>query len=118
MSTLFLTDCEISGNVAEITYGTSVSFKVKDGDGVVLCFWLDISDLPTILRGETEISIDRLTVGDEVDVTLESCAIVSIDVKGEEDTITGELTSITTTANGTGLGAQDHRWEYNDADGR
>jgi hypothetical protein len=95
------TDCEISGSVEEIDYGTSVSFKIKNDDGVVLCFWLDISELPTILRGETEISIDRLNTGDTVAVTLESCEIVSIDVEGEEDTVTGVLTSVITTASGT-----------------
>ncbi len=87
--------------MGEIEYGTTVTLKITDDDDVVFCFLLDISDLPTILRGGSEISIDRLNTGDAVTVTLESCAIVEISVEGEEDTITGELTSIITTTDGT-----------------
>ena len=94
-------DCEIAGNVTEISYGTTVTLKIEDESNTVYSFALDISDLPDILRGETEISIDRLSIGDEVTITVEDCAVASVVAEGTEDTLTGQLTSITTTVDGT-----------------
>lgn len=95
------TDSELSGSITKIGYGTEVTLKIKDEAGVTYRFLLDISDLPTIKRGDTTISIDRLIVGDEVIVARENCEIASIKVGDNSDKITGELTSITTTAKGT-----------------
>ncbi|MEA4813754.1 MAG: S-layer homology domain-containing protein [Oscillospiraceae bacterium] len=95
------TDSELSGSITEIGYGTEVTFKIKDKAGSTYRFLLDISDLPTIKRGDTTISIDRLSVGDEVTVSTKNCDITSIKVGDNSDKITGELTSITKTTNGT-----------------
>ena len=95
------TDSELSGSITEIAYGTKVTFKIKDKAGSTYRFLFDISDLPTIKRGDTTISIDRLSVGSEVTVTTKNCEITSIKVGDNSDKITGELTSITTTTNGT-----------------
>ncbi|MGE4354758.1 MAG: S-layer homology domain-containing protein, partial [Oscillospiraceae bacterium] len=94
-------DCEQTGDITEITYGTTVALKIQDSSNMVYCFALDISDLPTILRGETKISLDRLSAGDAVTVTVENCAVASIVAEGSGDTITGELTSVVATIGGT-----------------
>jgi len=92
---------ELNGTISEITYGTSVSMKINDEKGTKYCFSLDISDLPTIKRGDIDISIDRLKVGNAVTLVIKNCEITSITAKGSENKLTGRLTSITTTANGT-----------------
>ena len=94
-------DFELSGTITEITYGTSVSLKVKVESGECYAFLLDISNLPTIKRGAVSISIDRLKAGNEVTVVMKNCEISSIVAKGSENKLTGKLTSITTTASGT-----------------
>ena len=95
------TDGELSGSITEIGYGTEVTFKIKDKNGVAYCFLFNISALPAITRGNTSISIDRLSVGDKVTVVTKNCEITSIKVENSSDKITGELTSITTTTKGT-----------------
>jgi hypothetical protein len=92
---------ELNGTISELNYGTSVTMKIKDEAGVKYCFSFDITNLPTIKRGETTISIDRLKVGNEVTAILKSGIITSIGAKGSEDRYTGKLTSTTTTSNGT-----------------
>lgn len=92
---------ELSGTISEIAYGDSVSMKISDEKGMNYCFSLDISDLPTIKRGDIDISVDRLKVGNIVTVTIKNCEITSIVAKGSENKLTGRLTSVTTTANGT-----------------
>lgn len=94
-------DHELSGTISYLEYGTTVTLKVKDADGVVYCFTLDISTLPKIKRGDMTISIDRLKTGDAVTVTQNNCAVTLIQETGAENQVTGELTSITTTVSGT-----------------
>lgn len=102
-------DYEITGEISAITYGTTVSLDVKDTDGTVFCFYLGISDLPAIYRGTTAVTIDRLSVGEAVTVTVKNCDVSSIVTEGSEDTVTGKLISITMTTSGTQwvVGADD-----------
>lgn len=94
-------DFELNGTISEVTYGTSVLLKVKDEAGAKYSFPLNISDLPTIKRGDTTISIDRLKVGNEVTVVIKNGDTTAIVVKGSGNKLTGKVTSITTTTNGT-----------------
>ncbi len=92
---------ELTGVISQIDYGTTVTFKVTDDAGTKYRFLLNISRLPQILRGSTAISIDRLKTGGAVTVMLERCEIATIVSTGTETTLTGELTSISTTKSGT-----------------
>lgn len=92
---------ELNGTISEISYGSSVSLKIKDEAGAKYCFSFDITNLPTIKRGDTTISIDRLKTGNEISVMLKSGVVSSINIKGSEDKYTGKLTSITTSSSGT-----------------
>lgn len=94
-------DVDVTGTITEIRYDTTVKLRVTDDDGTVFRFMLNISDLPTIERDDTIISIDRLKTGNAVTVTIEDCEVTSIIAVGSADTITGELISITTNKNGT-----------------
>jgi len=92
---------ELSGVISEIQYGTTVTFKITDTAGTKYLFLLDINRLPQILRGSTPISIDRLKAGGTVTVMTERGEVKTIVSTGTETTLTGELTSISTTKNGT-----------------
>ena len=92
---------ELSGVISEIQYGTTVTFKITDTAGTKYLFLLDINRLPHILRGSTPISIDRLKTGGTVTVITEHGEAATIISTGTETTITGELTSISMTKNGT-----------------
>ncbi len=94
-------DYELSGKVSAIIYDTTVQFKVEDSSGVVYVFLLDITALPTIKRGSTTITIDRLAQGDAVTVNAVSGAVKTITASSAEKGLTGTLSSITTTAAGT-----------------
>lgn len=92
---------QVSGSISRIDYGTTTVFKVLGEDGATYCFSLDIAALPEIKRGNTVISLDRLKAGDSVSVTLKNFAVSLIQETGAENEVTGELTSVTTTAGGT-----------------
>lgn len=92
---------EITGNISTLSYGTTITLKVTDSAGAIWYFAIDFSDLPKITRGETLLSIDRLSLGDKVVITAEIGQAATIAVEASEDTITGELISSTTTTSGT-----------------
>ncbi len=94
-------DCEISGTITALDYGTTVTLKVSDTNGALWYFPLDISNLPSITRGETAISIDRLSVGSKVIVAVDDSKVKSISSEDSENTVTGELMSVTTTTDAT-----------------
>ncbi|MGE4485824.1 MAG: S-layer homology domain-containing protein [Oscillospiraceae bacterium] len=100
-------DYETTGTISALTFGSTVKLEVTDYSGNVYSFTMDITNLPKIMRGDTVISVDRLTVGDEVLFSVENCVIASIVTSGSEDTYTGELTSITTTTEGLSWGITD-----------
>jgi hypothetical protein len=93
--------------ISTLDYGTTVTMKVTDEDGAVSYFPLDITKLPSITRGDTPVSIDRLSVGSKVIVTVEDSKIKSITTEESEDTITGELLSVTTTTDATAWVIED-----------
>lgn len=103
-------DLEFSGKVSSIAYSTTIQFKVQDKAGTIYVFPLDVTDLPTVKRGDRTITIDRLAVGDEVTVTVESTEIKTIETKSTQETISGVLSSTTTTTSGT-------YWTLMDEDG-
>lgn len=92
---------QVSGSISQIDYGTTTILKVLGEDGATYCFSLNIAALPTIKRGDSVISLDRLKAGDSVTVTLKNFSVSLIQETGSENEVTGELTSITTTTSGT-----------------
>ncbi len=101
---------DITGTIQSIVYGTTVALGVADANGTVYQFYLNISNLPGIYRGTTAITIDRLSVGDEITLAVKDCKISSIVSEDSGVTVTGELTSITTTVGGT-------KWTVESKDG-
>lgn len=108
--TAFTSDGEVTGAISDISYGTTVTLTVADKEGGAYQFQMAINDLPTIYRGTTAITIDRLSVGESVTVTVKNCAVTTIVTESSENSITGELTSITSTTDGT-------KWVITQTDG-
>ncbi len=104
-------DREISGVVSLLDYGTTVTLKVAEDGGAVWYFPLDINKLPSITRGDTVISIDRLSVGDRIIVSVDNGAVKSIASNDTANMISGELISITTTTEAT-------TWVIKDKEGK
>jgi hypothetical protein len=92
---------EMTGTITEINYGSTITMKVTDSSGIVYRFSMYFNDLPVITRGSTTISVDRLKAGNAVTIKMDDCKIVQIISTGTEDTVSGELTSITATKTGT-----------------
>lgn len=92
---------EVIGSVSSISFGQTVTMKVKDSDSRTWMFQFDITNLPAIYRDTTEISIDRLSTGDEVVIDVSKGRIRSITTTAKEATLTGEITSVVMTTSGT-----------------
>jgi hypothetical protein len=93
-------DAELTGQIQAISLGTTVTLKIKDKNGFLCTFLLDIANLPKIQRGSAAIGIDRLNIGDEITVTLADCKVSTISAVGTENTLTGELTSVIESTSG------------------
>ena len=91
------------GTITAIDYGTVITLHVQAEDGAPLCIRLDAANLPKITRGTATISIDRLRVGDSVTVYFARNVAESIEVVGQQANLSGELTAIATTIDGTSL---------------
>lgn len=91
----------LTGTIQTLTFGAPVVLEVSSEDGGSIRFLLDLADLPTIMRGDNQVSIERLSVGDEVTLTIDQCELSKISAKASEDTLDGILTSIISTAAGT-----------------
>ena len=92
---------ELSGTVTSITYGTTVTLIMTDSNGVEYSFLLDIADLPTIKRGDKTLSIDQLKTGNSITVVFASCKVASITASGTGGSVSGVLSSFTTSESGT-----------------
>lgn len=91
----------VRGSITELTYGSTVTLKTQDEDGAVYRFSFDFSALPTVTRDGKTISVDRLAKGNEVTVTSDGARVSAITVSGSVATVSGQLTAIATTTNGT-----------------
>ena len=91
----------LTGTISDITFGTTVTMKIADSNNVQYSFTFDISDLPTIKRGDATITIDRLKAGNKITIKFDKYKATLITAEGAANTITGELTSSTTSSNGT-----------------
>ena len=91
----------VSGEITAISFGSTITLKLRDDSAANYSFTLDFSSLPTVKRGEKNISIDMLTAGDRVTLSFAAGKVSKIAFAGSSSTVTGELTSVTTTPDGT-----------------
>ncbi len=91
---------ETSGELTDISYGTTVVLTVTAPDGTVSTFDLDVSDLPAIKRGDKSSSLDKLKVGDTVTVSVKFNKVTLIESEGQEANLKGTITRIVQEADG------------------
>lgn len=91
----------VSGTVTSVGYGTTMTLKLQDSAGAVYSYSFDFSALPTVTRGGKTVTIDRIAVGESVTLGFSGGTVAAIAVSGTTETVSGELTAITTTLNGT-----------------
>ncbi|MEA4895208.1 MAG: S-layer homology domain-containing protein [Oscillospiraceae bacterium] len=94
-------DKTLAGTVSEVKYGTTISLKIEDSTGIMYSFQFAISALPTITRGDATVTIDRIKAGGTVTLTIDDAKVTKIVIEGSANTISGVVTSITTSTGGT-----------------
>lgn len=106
----YSTPITVTGTISRLQYAATVDLRVTDEAGVVWTFPLRISSLPAITHGGTTISLDRLSVDDEVLITMQGSTVKSIALVDTVEYVSGVLTSVLTSADGT-------QWFLSRADG-
>ncbi|MBP5224775.1 MAG: hypothetical protein J6Z38_04255, partial [Lachnospiraceae bacterium] len=91
----------ISGQVGAVNYDTTVTMAVKEANKPDAVIYMDLADMPAIKRGSLSITVDRLSEGEDIKVTIKGGEVARIDTQGKDATMTGQLTIITRTINDT-----------------
>ena len=100
----------VSGTVTELSYGTTMTLKLRDANAASYSYSFDFSSLPTVTRGGKTVTVDRIAVGDSVTLAFSGGTVSAIAISGTTTTVTGQLTAVTTTLTGT-------TWTVTTADG-
>ena len=100
----------INGKVGTIAYDTIVTMTVKEDGEADAVLYMDLSDMPSIKRGAMTITIDRLTEGEDIKVTVKGGEVTRIETRGKDASMEGQLTIITRTISNT-------TWTIKGADG-
>lgn len=96
--------------VTAVSYGTTVTLKLKDSGSAAYSYSFDFSSLPTVTRGGKAVTIDRIVVGTDVTLGFSGGNVSTIAISGTSATVSGELSAVTTTLTGT-------TWSITTADG-
>ena len=91
----------INGQVGAVNYDSIVTMTVKEDKKADAVLYMDLADMPTIKRGSLSITVDRLTEGEDIKVTIKGGEVTRIDTQGKDATMEGQLTIITRTINDT-----------------
>lgn len=108
---VFNTTISVNGTLTELIYGSIVDVRIKDENGIIWYYGLDVSDLPSVFIGDYEITIDRLALGDKLTISTKNGRTVKIKSDVTQSNTSGQLTSIISTIEGT-------FWEITDASGK
>lgn len=85
------------------TSGSTVTLEVTSGDDAVVSFAVDLSDPPSIYRNDEDSAIDKLRVGDEVEVTVRYNAVTRIEATPQSANMTGTVNRIIQEVSGSTL---------------
>ncbi|MBO4880494.1 MAG: S-layer homology domain-containing protein [Firmicutes bacterium] len=91
----------VSGQVGPVNYDSTVTMILKEAKKADAVLYMDLADMPTIKRGSLNITVDRLSEGEDIKVTIKGGEVTRIDTQGKDATMTGQLTIITRTINDT-----------------
>lgn len=96
----YSTPVYVEGSISRLDFASTVDFRVKDAEGVEWVFPLGITSLPAISHGDDAISLDRLSVGDDVRVSMSGQKIARVQLMDTITYVTGRLNSVLTSADG------------------
>ena len=86
------------GVILERTFGsgsdTTITFVVEDADGTKVSFKVDLSDPPTVERDDEDSTVDKLRVGDEVEITVRYGDVTRIEAVTQNVNVTGTVERI------------------------
>lgn len=91
------------GTLTAIQFDVVTILTVTKDDGTAVTFQLDMNDLPTFTRDGKSSTVDRLTVGDQVSVTVRYNEVTQITSTSQSATASGTVASISSDLNGTTL---------------
>lgn len=74
--------------------GSTVTLEVTESDDTVVSFAIDLSDPPAIYRNEEKSAIDKLRLGDEVEVTVRYHVVTRIEATPQSANMTGTINRI------------------------
>lgn len=90
----------VEGTLSSITYGTSTVIQVTLEDDSVVTYTLDITDLPEIQRSGKQSSLDKLTTGDQVVLTIRYNQLERIEATPQTADLTGVIERVTSERSG------------------
>ena len=73
---------------------TTVTFVVTQDDDTMVSFKVDLSDPPTVERDDEDSSVDKLSIGDEVEVTVRNGEVTRITALTQSVNVTGTVDRI------------------------
>ena len=91
----------VEGQVGAVNYDTIVTMAIEQEGKPDTMLYMDLADMPTINRGKMKITVDRLTKGEDVKVTIKGGEVARIDTQGKDASASGVLTIITRTISDT-----------------
>ncbi len=100
--TLSTPPASLTGTIRAVEYTLDgCELRVEDESGAVWTFLLDYSAMPTVKYGGISVSLTMVSVGDDVVCSLTDAKLTSISLASKVATITGTLSYIGQSANGT-----------------
>ena len=94
----------VEGVLSNITYGTPyTTLEVKQSNGTVISYKVDMSDLPEITRNDRNSSIDKLRSGDTVKLTIRYNRVSAVNATAQEANMSGTIDRITLESGGVTL---------------
>ena len=86
------------GTISERTFGsgtdTTITFVLTQKDGTKASFKVDLSDPPTVERDDEDSTVDKLRVGDEVEITVRYGDVTRIEAVTQNVNVTGTVERI------------------------
>lgn len=82
------------------TSGSTMTIQVTDEDDNIYNFALDLSDPPDVERNDEDSTVDKLRVGDEVEVTVRFNAVTRVIATPQKANVTGIIDRIIQEKNG------------------
>lgn len=85
---------EVTGKLTGLNYGKPIIMTVQRADGVVLSYSIDPDNKPGVIRNGESVVFDKLTLGDEVELSLRYQTVKTIKATAQEADIVGTIAKV------------------------